>query len=110
MATDGLGWQAAQELLELSMRRWASILHEQVTKPCVVLEPACGSANDYRSLAACGLAAKVHYRGFDLCPKNIENANRDYPQAAFEVGNIFDIPASDKSWISFMYDCLSIFL
>ena len=91
-----------QEVLETFMRRWASTLPEEVTKPCVVLEPACGSANDYRSLAACGLATKVQYRGFDLCPKNIENANRDYPHAAFEVGNIFDIPASDKS-VDFLY-------
>ena len=30
--------------------------------------------------------------------------NRDYPQAAFEVGNIFDIPASDKSAVPLYAD------
>jgi len=39
-----------------------------------VLEPACGSANDYRFLHAYGLARLVSYTGFDLCAKNIENA------------------------------------
>ncbi len=44
-----------------------------------VLEPACGSANDYRFLDAYGLARLVDYTGFDLCAKNIENARALFP-------------------------------
>ena len=65
---------------------------------CSVLEPACGSANDYRFLSACGLAGFIEYAGFDLCEKNIANARALCPGARFDVGNVFDIAASDKAF------------
>ena len=52
-----------------------------VPKPLTVLEPACGSANDYRFLHAYCLARLVDYTGFDLCAKNIENACALFPGA-----------------------------
>jgi SAM-dependent methyltransferase len=63
-----------------------------------VLEPACGSANDYRFLHAYGLAGLVRYTGFDLCAKNIENARALFQNVPFAVGNVFEIAAPDKSY------------
>ena len=63
-----------------------------------VLEPACGSANDYRFLHAYGLARLVDYTGFDLCAKNVENARALFPGISFAVGNVFEIAAPDKAF------------
>ncbi len=41
-----------------------------------MLEAACGSANDYRFLHAFGFAPFLDYAGFDISPKNIDNARR----------------------------------
>jgi SAM-dependent methyltransferase len=67
-------------------------------RPISVLEPACGSANDYRFLAAYGLAPLVDYYGFDLCARNIENARALFPGVRFDTGNVFAIAAADKSF------------
>ena len=70
-----------------------------------VLEPACGSANDYRALAACGLAARLDYTGFDLCPRNIENAKAFFPAGRFQAGNVFAIPATAAAFdLGFAHD------
>jgi SAM-dependent methyltransferase len=70
-----------------------------------VLEPACGSANDYRYLDAHGIARLVDYTGFDLCAKNIENARALFPSARFEVGNVFAIDAPDNAFdLCFVHD------
>jgi SAM-dependent methyltransferase len=70
-----------------------------------VLEPACGSANDYRFLQAYGLARLVRYTGFDLCAKNIENARALFPGVSFAVGNVFEIAAPDKAFdLCFIHD------
>ncbi len=58
-----------------------------------LLEPACGSANDYRFLVRYGLDRLVDYAGFDLCPANIENARALFPDARFSEGNVFEIQA-----------------
>ena len=63
-----------------------------------VLEPACGSANDYRFFHAYGLSPWLDYYGFDLCPKNIENAHRLFPAIRFEAGNVFEIAADDQAF------------
>jgi len=63
-----------------------------------VIEPACGSANDYRFLQAHGLARFLDYTGFDLCATNIDNARALFPQTRFEVGNVFEISAQDKAF------------
>jgi len=72
-----------------------------------LLEPACGSANDYRFLDAYGLAQWLDYSGFDLCVQNIENARAVFPQTRFRVGNVFEIDASDKAYdLSIVHDLL----
>jgi SAM-dependent methyltransferase len=70
-----------------------------------VLEPACGSANDYRFLHAYGLARLVDYTGFDLCARNIENARALFPGVRFAVGNVFEITAPDQAFeLCFVHD------
>jgi hypothetical protein len=63
-----------------------------------LLEPACGSANDYRFLHSYGLARFVEYTGFDLCLKNIENARALFPGVRFEPGNVFEISSPAKAF------------
>lgn len=72
---------------------WAGKLADKAE----VLEVACGSANDYRFMAKCGLASALVYTGVDLCEKNIENARRLFPEVRFEVGNAFALAAADLS-------------
>ncbi len=70
-----------------------------------VLEPACGSANDYRFLHTYGIARLLEYTGFDLCATNVDNARALFPGARFEVGNVFEIAAPDKSFdLCFVHD------
>ena len=69
------------------------------------LEPACGSANDYRFLQAYGLGRLVDYTGFDLCAKNAENARALFPGVTFGIGNVFEIAAPAKSFdLCFVHD------
>lgn len=63
-----------------------------------VLEPACGSANDYRFLQRYGISTHLDYVGFDLCEKNIANARKLFPDIRFEQGNVFEIFAPSKSF------------
>lgn len=63
-----------------------------------LVEPACGSANDYRFLYRYGIAPLLDYTGFDLCLKNVENASALFPGAHFERGNVFEISAGAKQF------------
>ncbi len=73
--------------------------------PATVLEPACGSANDYRFLASYGIARWLDYTGIDLCPKNVQNAHALFPDVRFKLGNVFEIDAPAKAfdWL-FVHD------
>ena len=74
---------------------WREILAGKQPEDISVLEPACGSANDYRFIEAFGIADFINYTGFDLCEKNIQNARRMFPDAHLEVGNVLEIEARD---------------
>jgi ubiquinone/menaquinone biosynthesis C-methylase UbiE len=63
-----------------------------------VLELACGSANDFRALAACGLDRWLDYTGVDLSPKNIANARAQFPAARFAEGNALALEAGDRAY------------
>jgi ubiquinone/menaquinone biosynthesis C-methylase UbiE len=63
-----------------------------------VLEVACGSANDYRAFAECGLAPHADYRGIDLSEKNVANARRRFPHVPFDVGDVRDLPCADDQF------------
>src|SRR5262249_3040492 len=87
-----------ERIMTSFQRIWAQQLGWASPGDRTVLEPACGSANDYRFLDAYGLARLVKYSGFDLCEKNVRNAQQMFPEARFQVGNIFEIDAADRSY------------
>ena len=71
---------------------------QQLTGLKSLLEPACGSANDYRFLHSYGMARLFSYSGFDLCQKNIANARALFPAVQFNQGNVFEISAPSKAF------------
>ena len=77
---------------------WNAVLAGRSHPPISVLEPACGSANDYRFLAAYGLARFLRYTGFDISEKSIANARTRFPQADFRLGNVLDIQIQDNAY------------
>jgi len=77
---------------------WREVLADSQTLNSSVLEPACGSANDYRFIEKFGIANLIDYTGFDLCDKNIQNAKQMFPNACFEVGNVLEISSDDKAF------------
>ena len=92
-------------ITELFQSFWRRTLAPLRPKRLSVVEPACGSANDYRFLHAFGLARCLDYTGFDLCRKNVRNARRLFPAIAFKVGNAFEINAPDKAFeVCFVHD------
>lgn len=92
-------------VLDTFQALWADLLAGEVPPGVRVLEAACGSANDYRCLASFGLARLLDYTGFDLCQKNVQNARALFPSVRFEVGNVFEIAASDGAFeCSFAHD------
>ncbi len=103
-----------QPSLDTFLQLWNRTLASEAspTPPLTVLEPACGSANDYRFMHAYGLARLLHYTGFDLCEKNVENARALFPQTAFAVGNVFEIAAPAKAFdlclVHDLYEHLSL--
>lgn len=102
---DFLAGKAQSEVLDTYQTPWANALQTEPPKTTQVLEAACGSANDYRCLASCGLARLLDYAGFDLCEKNVANARALFPNARFAVGNVFEIPAADGAYdLSFAHD------
>lgn len=86
---------------------WRVVLATESAPRISLLEPACGSANDYRFLEGYGIARLVDYTGFDLCEKNVANARALFPQTRFEVGNVFEIAAANQSVdLCFVHDLL----
>jgi SAM-dependent methyltransferase len=75
---------------------WQEILADKQPQRISVLEPACGSANDYRFIEAFGIARLLDYTGFDLCDKNISNARGMFPSVCFKVGNVLEIEADNN--------------
>jgi hypothetical protein len=87
-------------ILDTFQNLWAEALRSAArpSPPLSLLEPACGSANDYRFIDSYGLGHLLDYTGFDLCAKNITNAQALGFRARFVVGNVFEIDASDRSF------------
>jgi SAM-dependent methyltransferase len=96
-----------QPALDTFCDLWRQALNPQLSnsQPLSLLEPACGSANDYRFLNRYGLAPLLNYSGFDLCPANIDNARALFPGVRFDIANVFEIPAEGKSFdLCFVHD------
>ncbi|MHC4706289.1 MAG: class I SAM-dependent methyltransferase [Planctomycetota bacterium] len=85
-------------LLNTFQSIWRELLENEKSRPVSVLEPACGSANDFRFINAFGIARFIDYTGFDLCEKNIRNAKQMFPNVRFEVGNVFQIDVPDNAF------------
>ena len=91
--------------LDTFAEAWQHALSPLPPEAITVLEPACGSANDYRFLLRFGLSRHIEYTGFDLSAKNIANAREAYKSARFEVGNAFEIPHADRAFdFCFVHD------
>lgn len=100
-----LAGDAEPGALDTFQALWSETLQAESPQGVRVLEAACGSANDYRSLAGCGLGRLLDYTGFDLCEKNVANARVMFPGVRFEVGNVFEIAATDGAYeLSFAHD------
>ncbi|MBT5927543.1 MAG: class I SAM-dependent methyltransferase [Verrucomicrobia bacterium] len=82
--------------------RWRALLPGTDVSALRVMEPACGSANDYRFMHAFGFGHLMQYRGFDICAKNIANAHGLLPDVSFEEGSVFDIRAQDQE-VDYLY-------
>lgn len=92
-------------LLSTFQMIWREVLACERSRRISVLEPACGSANDFRFIDAFGIGRLLDYTGFDLCEKNVRNAKQMFPEARFKVGNVLEIDAEDKSFdLSFVHD------
>jgi SAM-dependent methyltransferase len=87
--------------LDTFMDYWRVALPEANPLPFSVLEVACGSANDYRFLAANGLAARIAYTGLDISAKNIANARERFPETAFIAGSILQSNFQERG-----FDCV----
>ncbi|MFH1719626.1 MAG: class I SAM-dependent methyltransferase [Planctomycetota bacterium] len=77
---------------------WHEVLAGEQPERISVLEPACGSANDYRFIDSFGISRLIDYAGFDLCDKNVHNARQMFPDVRFSVGNAIEIKAEDKAF------------
>jgi SAM-dependent methyltransferase len=77
---------------------WSEVLASEQYQGISVLEPACGSANDYRFIESFGIARLLDYTGFDLCEKNIHNARQMFPHTRFDVGSVLEIDARDNEF------------
>ncbi|MBN2592698.1 MAG: class I SAM-dependent methyltransferase [Sedimentisphaerales bacterium] len=85
-------------LMSTFQKIWHEVLDNEQPQNVSFLEPACGSANDYRFIEAFGIARLLNYTGFDLCEKNICNARQMFPDACFKVGNVLEIEAADDEF------------
>jgi len=91
---------------------WIEVLAGEQPQGICVLEPACGSANDFRFIESFGIARLLDYTGFDLCEKNVQNATGMFPGVRFEVGNVLEIDVEDNAFDYFfvqdLFEHLSI--
>lgn len=77
---------------------WHHMLCHKEARKISVLEPACGSANDYRCLRSFGISRFLEYTGLDLCDKNIANAHRRFPSADFRIEDFLATRIENKSY------------
>jgi SAM-dependent methyltransferase len=77
---------------------WRNTLAGRHAEHISILEPACGSANDYRFIDRHGLSKYVDYTGLDISPRNVDNAKRRFPDTDFLVASILDSDIPDESF------------
>jgi len=102
---DADGQRLPSSALDTFAWLWRAELAARSRAPLSVLEPACGSANEYRFLAAYGLDRFLKYTGFDISEKSIANARRRFPDADFRPGNVLDVDIEDDAYdLVFVHD------
>jgi len=102
---DASGQRLPSSALDTFAWLWRAELAARSRAPLSVLEPACGSANEYRFLAGYGLAPFLRYTAFDISEKNIANARRRFPDADFRLGNVLDVDIEDDAYdLVFVHD------
>lgn len=74
-------------------RIWKGALAECPEAALSVLEPGCGSANDYRFMVSYGFGRLLRYTGLDISAKNVANARKRFPATPFVQGSVLGIPA-----------------
>ncbi len=85
-------------LMSVFERIWSEALESEQHQGISVLEPACGSANDYRFIDSFGIARFLDYTGFDLCQKNVRNVRHICSRGRFKVDNVLEIDAEDNAF------------
>lgn len=85
-------------LMKTFQKIWQEVLEGERAEWISVVEPGCGSANDYRFIEDYGMGRFLDYTGFDLCEKNVRNAKQMFPNVRFEAGNILEIDAPDDAF------------
>ncbi len=86
----------AEPALSTFENLWNIVLHDRNAKSISVMEPACGSANDYRFIHSYGVSRFLGYTGFDICKKNIINAQRRFPSVNFVVDDILNLSSRNE--------------
>jgi len=100
-------WYLFEPALNTFARLWSSRLDGLPSTPIRVLEIACGSGNDYKTIRDCGLAAHISYAGFDISWKNSHNAAALYPEVEFFEASILNSGLPDNSFdYLFVHDML----
>lgn len=77
---------------------WQCELNGREADSISLLEPACGSANDFRYFEPYGLEPHIKYSGFDISTKNIENARNRFTDIDFRVLSAFDTGLEDDAY------------
>ncbi len=95
---ESLATGMADYILATFQNLWRQVLSNRGIESLSVVEPACGSANEYRFLDAFGISRFLKYYGFDLCEKNIWNAQGMFPEIPFEIGNVLEISSPDNAF------------
>jgi hypothetical protein len=85
-------------LLNTFGRIWAEELQCRGAERVSVIEPACGSANDFRFIESFGISRFVDYAGFELCDNNVYNALSMFPDVDFKAGNVLEIDREDDAY------------
>lgn len=88
----------SEQQIDTFQNLWKERLKNETDQIISVVEPACGSANDYRCLDGAGLSRFLYYSGFDLCETNILNARTMFPRVRFDVENAFEIKAENNAY------------
>ncbi len=81
---------------------WKNILSK--TKTISLLEPACGSANDFRIIHSIGIHNNLEYTGFDICEKNISNAKSMFPDSQFFVDDVYQFNTTKTYDVIMVHD------